>query len=101
MSKIIAIFELTGFTQKNYDDIVAELKASGGFPNDDRPSHVAFQKGDNWCVIDVWNSEEALTQFGQNTLFPIFAKLGLVPQPPQIFPVHHFLTSGAEEFISA
>jgi hypothetical protein len=101
MSKIVAIFELSGFTEKNYDDIVAELKAAGGFPNENRPSHAAFQKGDKWCVIDVWNSEAALMEFGQKTLFPIFGKLGLTPQPPQIFPLHHFLCTNAEEFISA
>ena len=101
MSKVVALFELSGFTQKNYDDIVAELKATVGFPNEDRPAHAAFQKGDKWCVVDVWNSEEALMKFGQNTLFPIFAKLGLTPQPPQVFPVHHFIGAGLEEFISA
>jgi hypothetical protein len=101
MSKIVAIFDLPGYTQKNYDDIVAELKAAGGFANDNRPSHVAFQKGDNWCVIDVWNSQEALMEFGQNTLFPIFAKLGLTPQTPQIFPAHNFVGTTVEELISA
>jgi hypothetical protein len=101
MSRIVAIFDLPGYTQQNYDDIVAELKASGGFPHESRQSHVAFQKGDNWCVIDVWDSQEALMEFGQKRLFPIFEKLGLTPQPPQIFPAHHFVDANAVEFVSA
>jgi hypothetical protein len=101
MSKIIAIFELSDFTEKNYDDIVAELKATNSLPSENRPSHTAFQKGDKWCVIDVWNSEAAFLEFGQKTLFPIFGKLGLAPQPPQIFPVHHFVGANSEQFISA
>jgi hypothetical protein len=101
MSKIIVISELSGFTKKNYDDVVAELKATGSFLNENRPSHAAFQKGDKWCVIDVWNSEADFMEFGEKTLFPIFGKLGLTPQPPQIFPVHHFIGANAEEFISA
>jgi hypothetical protein len=101
MNKIIAIFDLPGYTQKNYDDIVAELIAQGAFLNENRSSHVAFQNGGNWCVIDVWNSEKALMEFGQNTLFPIFAKLGLTPQVPRIVPVHKFVGASVEELIPA
>jgi hypothetical protein len=101
MNKIVAIFELTGFTQKNYDDIMNELKNSGGTVQKGRPSHVSFQKGDHWCVIDVWDSPEDLMGFGQSRLFPIFGKLGLTPPSPQIYPVHHFIGTGAEEFISS
>jgi hypothetical protein len=99
MKQIVAIFELEGFTQKNYDDIVEELKASGGFPDERRISHAAFQKGPNWCVVDVWKSADDLMDFGKERLFPIFEKLGLKPNPPQIYPVHHFVGSRvAEEF---
>jgi hypothetical protein len=97
---MVSIFDLQGLTQKNYDDIVAELKANGGFPHEHRLSHAAFQKGDGWCVIDVWDSVEDLMEFGQNRLFPIFGKLGLTASQPQIYPVHHFIGANAEEFIS-
>ena len=99
MSKIVALFEIPGMTSAQYDAIVDELKAQGGFPHKDRPSHVAWQKGDSWCVADVWNSQEALMEFGQNTLFPIFVKLGITPTPPQIFPVHHSIFTEIEEFV--
>lgn len=101
MSKIVAIIELEGFTQKNYDDIVIELAASGGIKMPARLSHAAFQKGDKWCVVDVWDSAEDLMEFGQNRLFPVFGKMGLTPPQPQVFPVHHFISMGEGEFISA
>lgn len=101
MSKIVALFEIPGMTAAQYDAIVNELNAVGGFPHKQRPSHIAWQDGNNWCVTDVWNSQEELMDFGQQTLFPIFAKLGITPVPPRIFPVHHFVGNVAEEFNQA
>jgi hypothetical protein len=98
---IVAIFDLPGFSKENYDDIVAELRNSGGFPENHRLSHVAFMKGNSISVIDVWTSQEELMKFGQERLFPIFGKLGLTPPPPQIFPTHHFVTVDGEELTSA
>jgi hypothetical protein len=40
-------------------------------------------------------------QFGQTTLFPIFAKLGITPTPPAIYPLHHYIGSNKEEYIDA
>jgi hypothetical protein len=101
MSKIAVIFEASDFTQKNYDDIMAELGVGSEQVIASRPSHAAFQKGDKWCVVDVWNSTEAFMEFGQNTLFPIFAKLGLTPPQPQIFPLHNYIGAKVEEMVSA
>ena len=105
MKAIVAFFDLPDFTQKNYDDTLAELKSNGGWPpkkEEGLLSHISFQKGDNWCVVDVWESQEQFMAFGQNRLFPIFGKLGLNPAPPQVFPLHIFATGGmATEIISA
>jgi hypothetical protein len=94
MSKIVAVFELTTMTSSQYDAIINELNLNGGMPEKNRVSHVAFPKGGGWCVIDVWNSPEALMEFGKNRLFPIFGKLGLSVPEPQIYPVHNFVGAG-------
>jgi hypothetical protein len=101
MSKITAVFELPGMTAAQYNAIVHELKAQGKLPDERRPSHIAFQKGGNWCVVDIWNSEADLMEFGQTTLFPIFAKLGITPTPPAIYPLHHYIGANLEEYIEA
>ncbi len=105
MKAVVALFDLSDFTQKNYDDILAELKSHGGWPpkkEEGLLSHVSFQKGDKWCVVDVWESHEQFMAFGEKRLFPIFGKLGLHPAPPQVFPAHIFATGGmAKEIISA
>ena len=103
MSKIVAYFEFPDQTlgQAQYDDIISEMKKNNKLWDERRLSHVAFQKGPNFCVVDVWNSEEELTDFAQNNLSPIFKKLGLNPAPPQIYPAHNYMGVKAEELISA
>lgn len=98
MSKIVAIFE-EPITRQDYDTILAELKAIGEFPQVECLSHTAFQKDNNWCVVDVWSSEEAFMNFGKNTLMPVFQKLGLAVGSPKIFAVHNY--TGVEETTSA
>ena len=100
MSKIVALFEFP-MTAEQYDAILAEMKENNQLIDERRPSHVAFQKGPNWCVVDVWNSEEELKDFAQNTLLPIFQKLGLNPPPPEVYPAYNYMGVKAEELISA
>ena len=100
MNKIVAVFEAPGFTSENYDAILVELKAQGKFPNDECPSHAAFMKGNNWCVVDVWNSEEAFMSFGKDSLFPIFQKLGIPAVEPQVYALYNYHIAAVEEPIS-
>ncbi|MBL7726763.1 MAG: hypothetical protein JNM68_03710 [Dinghuibacter sp.] len=98
MKKITVFFEIPGMTSQQYDAILAAIKEGGKLPDTDRPSHVAFQKENAWCVVDVWNSEEAFMNFGKNVLFPIFQKIGIQPPQPAVFPVHHFVGTEVEEY---
>ena len=99
MSKIVAVFEFP-MTQAQYDAIISEMKKNNQLWDERRLSHVSFQKGANWCVVDVWNSEEELNDFAQNNLRPVFQKLGLNPPPPEIYPAHNYMGARAEEPIS-
>lgn len=99
MSKIVVLFELPGMTSKEYDAILQTLGEKEKLMNEKRPVHIAFEKNGAWCVVDVWESEEALTDFARNDLIPAFQKLGLNPPKPEIFSVYR--TIGVEESISA
>lgn len=101
MGKVVIVFELAGMTHKEYDAILDELKAQGKLFNEKRPSHVSFNKDGKWCVVDVWDSAEALNEFVSTTLGPIFLKLGLTPPQPAVYPVHNYMGAHAEELISA
>jgi hypothetical protein len=99
MSKIVVLFELPEMTSRDYDAILHTLSEKEKLMNDKRPIHISFEKNGAWCVVDVWESEEALAEFAKNDLIPAFQKLGLNPPKPQIFPVYR--TIGVEEVISA
>jgi len=101
MGKIVVVFELADMTHTEYDAIMDELKAQGKTFNEKRPSHVSFDKDGKWCVIDIWDSMEALNEFVSTTLGPIFSKLKLTPPQPNIYSVHNYLGKKKEELISA
>lgn len=96
MNKIAMLFDVPAMTSKQYDAIMDELLAQHKLPNPHVLSHAAFQKGDNWCVVDVWDSQEACLDFGQHALFPIFQKLKIKVEQPQFYPVHNFIGAAAE-----
>lgn len=98
MGKLVVIFEAPGMTSEQYDVILKELGEKEASANQDRPVHLAFQKADGWCVIDVWESEEALKDFAEKNLIPAFQKLGIPPLQPKIIPLYRFVN--AEEVIS-
>ena len=93
MSKMVAIFESNELTQQQYDSILQEMGEieKAEYPN--RPVHIAFQKGDSWCVVDVWNSEEVLMDFAGRVIMPTFEKLGITPPQPQVYPIYRYVNS--------
>ena len=101
MSKVVVVFESAELGQKDYDAIIDELKAQGKLYTEHRPTHVSFNKGDKWCVVDVWNSEEILNEFVQSTLLPIFSKLSLTPPQSSVYPLHNYIGATADELVSA
>lgn len=54
--------------------------------NENSPAHVSFERDGKWCVVDVWNSAEAVKEFAEMALMPAFKKLGINPPQPTILP---------------
>jgi hypothetical protein len=101
MGKVVIFFELAGMTHKEYDAAMNELKAQGKTLNENRLAHIAFNKDGKWCVVDVWDSAEAFTEFASTVLAPAFSKLGLTPPQPGVYPLHNYIGKKAEDLISA
>lgn len=93
MKKQLIQFKFPDMTAKKYDQCWDELRKAGKANPTGRIYHVASQQGDNWVVIDVWESIEAFNKFGE-TLIPILNKLGVAvaKNPPTITPVYYELT---------
>ncbi len=80
---ITAIFENSGMTQQQYNQVLRDLEAKGLGAPKGRLHHVAGPIEGGWFVVDVWESEEALV--------PIIAATGAALSPPRIIPVHNII----------
>ncbi len=91
MSKVVVLFEFAGMTSREYDAICDELRAQNKLLNKDRPAHVSFERDGKWCVVDVWNSADAVKEFAETALKPAFTKLGINPPQPVILPAYNWI----------
>ena len=94
MKKQLVQFNIPGMTAKQYDQCWDELRKAGLSNPQGLIFHVGAQQGNNWVVVDVWESAEAFAKFGE-TLMPILSKNGFPDAAPVITPVHYEL-SGVE-----
>ena len=85
-------------TEGQYDELSQSLNPQGLNAPSDWPvpgliSHVAGTMPDGtFCVVDVWESEEAVQQFGQH-LMPKLGEVGVTdPPPPTVFPAYKHVT---------
>ena len=90
MKKQLVQFNAPGMTSKQYDQVWQELRKAGQSHPKGLIYHVGAQQGNNWVVVDIWESSEAFSKFGE-TLMPILNKLGLSVPPPVITPVYYDL----------
>ena len=87
MKKVIVQFSFPGVTSKQFDQAWDELRNAGVEHPEGLVHHVAGQNGNNWIVVDIWESEEAFRKFGE-TLMPILSKAGVPQVAPVITPVY-------------
>lgn len=89
------IHESPGGTQEQYDEVSARLTGGGSlsslsdWPVEGILSHAAGPTEQGWCVVDVWESEEAFRRFAE-VIVPILQEVGL-PGEPRLLPVHNFV----------
>ncbi len=84
-------FNTPGMTAKQYDQIWADLRAAGQENPKGLLYHVGAQDGNNWVVVDTWESEEAFNEFGK-TLIPLLSKNGVQENQPKVLPLHNEYT---------
>src|SRR3989442_5265148 len=85
---IAVLFEFPNDSVDKYDEVLQmapELKTQPA-----RSYHVCYKLGGGFGVVDVWDSEEAFSKFGE-LLGPVLEKLGIQGQPT-IRPVHNTIT---------
>jgi hypothetical protein len=94
---IVAVFQSPSLTQERYEESVrrltgkTQLESPADWPVEGLLAHIAGQAPSGFCVVDVWESEEAFGRFGE-TLMPILQDIGVEGQP-EIYPAQTFVSA--------
>ena len=93
----MAVHQVPSLTQEKYEEVVRRLtdgkktraEAISDFPFEGLLVHMAGESEGGFCIVDVWESEEAVTRF-REAIAPIVREVG-IEDPPEFFPVHTFV----------
>ena len=86
MKKIVALFNVVGYTAEQYSQVIKEMEGAGKLKDPAYIHRVVAQQTDGLLIMDVWESEEALNEFSE-TLVPILIKNGVTPVQPTLLPL--------------
>ena len=94
----MAVHQVPSLTQEKYEEVVRRL--TGGKPRLESPSdlpfdglliHMAGQGKNGFCIVDLFESEEAVARFN-DAMATIPREVG-IEEPPDFFPVHTFISA--------
>ena len=94
---VVLVHQGAGLTKESYEEVVRRLtggKSLGSpadWPVEGLLVHAAGEADGGFRVVDVWESEDAVQQFGE-TLAPILSEVG-VEAEPEIYPTHTFVSA--------
>jgi hypothetical protein len=95
---ILAVHQTPSLTQEKYEEVVRRL--TGGKPRieslDDLPFrgllfHAAGQAKNGFCIVDVFDSEDAVIQF--NAAIRDIAQDVGIEEPPEFFSAHTYVSA--------
>ena len=94
---IMAVHLTPSLTQEKYEAVVRRLtdgrrrlESVSDLPFEGILAHAAGQGPNGFCVVDVFESEEAVERF-RKALGTIPTEVGIV-EPPQFFPAHTYIS---------
>ena len=97
MPLMLAVHHVPSLTQEKYEEVVRRLTGKShadsvsGFPFEGLIVHAAGQAAGGFCVVDVWESEEAVERF-RDAIAPVAKEAG-IEEPPEFFPAHTYVSA--------
>lgn len=94
---IMAVHQVPSLTQEKYEEVVRRLtgKPRAGsvseFPFDGLLFHAAGQGENGFCIVDIWETQEAVDRF-REAMSEIVQEVG-IEEPPDFFPTHTFVVA--------
>jgi hypothetical protein len=94
---IMAVHQVPSLTQERYEEVIRRLtngksraESVSDFPFEGLLFHAAGQGKNGFCIVDVWESEEAVDRF-REAMGTIPQEVG-IEEPPEFFHAHTFLS---------
>jgi hypothetical protein len=95
---IMAVHQVPSLTQEKYEEVVrrltggkTRLESPSDLPFDGLLVHMAGQGKRGFCIVDIFESEDAVVRFNQ-AMAAIPREAG-IEEPPDFFPAHTFITT--------
>jgi hypothetical protein len=92
---MVGVHQVPSLTREKYEEVVRRLTGKGhaesptDFPFEGLLVHAAGESESGFCVVDVWESEEAVARF-REIIAPIATEVG-IEEPPEFFPAHTYI----------
>ena len=93
---IMAVHQVPSLTQEKYEEVIRRLtngksrvESPTDLPFEGLLVHIAGQRENGFCIVDVFESEEAVEEFRQ-VMGTIPQEVG-IEEPPEFFPAHTFV----------
>jgi ketosteroid isomerase-like protein len=97
---IMAVHQVPSLTQERYEEVVRRLtggksriESLSDLPFDGLLVHLAGESKNGFCIVDIFESEEAIGRFNETTS-SIPREAG-IEEPPDFFPAHTYVVSPA------
>jgi hypothetical protein len=87
MKKVLVQFNFPGMPASKYDQVWRDLRAAGHANPKGLIYHWGAQNGNDWVVVDLWESAEAFAAFGE-VIMPLMAKNEVPEVEPTVLPVY-------------
>jgi hypothetical protein len=94
---IMAVHQVPSLTQEKYEEVIRRLtngeksrvESLSDLPFEGVLVHLAGQSANGFCIVDIFESEEAVEEFRQ-VMGTIPQEVG-IEEPPEFFPAHTFV----------
>jgi hypothetical protein len=89
---ILAIFKTNAITKQMYEELRREVNWENEHPDGALIHAGAFDDSGNFCVADIWESQEHLNNFINNRLLPVMKKNNMPMPEAEIFQINDIST---------
>ena len=86
---ILAIFKTNAVTKEKYEALRKEVDWEHQHPDGELVHAAAFDNSGNFCVADIWESEEHLNNYVSSKLLPVMKKINMPMPEGEIFQIHN------------